>query len=282
MIIKFCRFHITVLILAVLAVGLVVGICTDSIAVISTVKKEITLPVITYGKVVEGSLSPDDGCVTAEDFENDLDYLDDMGYEAVLPADIVLFASGEGEIPSKPVMLTFEGADAGTLRIVQPLIEKYSMKAGIFVVTSVADSAKEKGESIDWDMLKESAESGVFSIESASHNMNSINYRRKAMLMNKGESIEEYEKAVYDDLAVSFNRITVNTGTSPVALSYPFGYYSAETVEAVRKSGVSIAFTNEEKLNIINNADFGRLLEIGRFKRSGAVSTAIFFDRVGI
>ncbi len=281
MIIKFCRFHITVLILAVLAVGLVVGICTDSIAVISTVKKEITLPVIVYDRIIESGLSNDDR-VTEKDFENDLDYLTDMGYEAVLPADIARFASGEGELPSKPVMLAFEGNYIGVLKIARPLLEKYAMKASLFVVTSVADSAQDNGEYMDWEMLRELAESGIFSIESATHDMNSINYRRKAMLMNEGESTGEYEKAVYDDVTVSLNRIAVNTGTSPVALAYPFGLYSAETVEAVRKAGISIAFTNEEKLNIINNADFGRLLEIGRFKRSGAVSTAIFFDRVGI
>lgn len=281
MIIKFCRFHITVLILAVLAVGLVVGICTDSIAVISTVKKEIILPVITYGGITENGLEADD-CITVKDFENDLDYLSDMGYETVLPADIVRFASGEGRVPSKPVMITFESADTDISKIVRPLLEKYAMKASVFVVTSVADCAQGGGEYMDWEMLKALSESGIFSIESASHDMNSINYRRKAMLKNRDESAEEYEKAVYDDVSVSLSRIAVNTGASPVALAYPFGLYSAETLEAVRKAGVFIAFTNEEKLNIINNADFGRLLEIGRFKRTGAVSTAIFFDRVGI
>ncbi|MBQ4338980.1 MAG: polysaccharide deacetylase family protein [Clostridia bacterium] len=281
MIIKFCRFHVTVLILAVLAVGLIVGICTDSIAVISTVKKEITLPVITYGKVIEDGLYSDD-YVTADDFEKDLDYLTDMGYEAVLPAQVVRFASGEGVLPSKPVMLTFDEAHVGISETVRPLLERYSMKASIFVTTGSVDSADGSGECMDWKMLNELAQSGIFSIESASHNMNSINYRRNAMLRNEGESIEEYEKSVYDDVAVSFNKIALNTGVTPVALAYPFGQYSAQTVEAVQKAGVAVAFTNEEKLNVINNADFGQLLEIGRFKRSGTVSTAIFFDRVGI
>lgn len=281
MIIKFCRFHVTVLILAVLAVGFIVGICTDSIAVISTVKKEKTLPVIAYGKVTENDLSVDE-YLTADDFEKDLDYLSDMGYETVLPIDVVRFASGEEALPAKPVMITFDEAYTGISEIVRPLLEKYGMKVSIFVTTGVVDSSDGSGEYMDWKMLNELAESGIFSIESASHNMNSINYRRKAMLRNERESVEEYEKTVYDDVTESLNKIALNTGANPVALKYPFGLYSAQTVEAVQKAGVDIAFTNEEKLNIINNADFGQLLEIGRFKRYGAASTAIFFDRVGI
>ena len=281
MIIKFCRFHVTVIILAVLTVGFVVGVCTDSIAVISTVKKEITLPVITYGKVTENDLYVDE-CITADDFENDLDYLSDMGYETVLPIDIVRFASGEEALPAKPVMLTFDEAYTSISKTARPLLEKYAMKASIFAATCIVDSADGCGEYMDWKMLNELAESGIFSIESASHNMNSINYRRKAMLRNEGESVWEYEKSVYDDVTASLNKIALNTGANPVALKFPFGLYSAQTVEAVQKAGVSVAFTNEEKLNVINNADFGQLLEIGRFKRSGAVSTAIFFDRVGI
>lgn len=281
MIIKFCRFHITVFILAVVCVSFIVGIFTDSIAVISTVGQERELLCLVYGEISEESDLNNEN-VSKTLFINDLNYLKEKGYETVFPSQVDGFIMGYNDISPESVMICFDNINKSIYEVAYPALKEAGMKASIFVPTSLADDSKDSGEYLDWSEISELSESGVFSIESGSHDMNSMNYKRKAMQRNNGESTEDYEIAIFNDISMSYQLIYNYTGVYPSAVIYPFGIGSAETFTALANCGVKLVIGMEERVNIINNADPGHRSEIGSFKRKAGVSTAIFFERVGI
>ena len=70
-----------------------------------------------------------------------------------------------------------------------------------------------------------------------------------------------------------------NAGYAPVAIAYPFGSYSKESADILKKYGIRMAFTCEEKVNIIRKADSEWLFGIGRYNRPSGISSEAFFKK---
>ena len=85
------------------------------------------MPVIMYHTI----LNSRDGVyiVSEAQLENDLKELIARGYEFVFPSEVAEFVSGEGSLPEKPVMLTFDDGHYNNLYYGLPILEKYGAKA---------------------------------------------------------------------------------------------------------------------------------------------------------
>ena len=66
----------------------------------------VSLPVLMYHSVAP--VPEQQYCVTPETLESDLRYLQAHGYETVSPEELVAYTNGNGTLPEKPVMLTFD------------------------------------------------------------------------------------------------------------------------------------------------------------------------------
>lgn len=288
MIVKLSRFHFVVLMLAVLLAAMTVGICTNRITVAASIETAADLPVVMYHHITEDESKAGKYVVTVETLESDLRFLSERGYESVSVEQLVKFAKGEGKLPEKPIMLTFDDGFESVGVYAPALLEKYSMTAQVFAVGSIADYYSSIDDHnlaysyLTWDELAQMSKSGLFEIQNHTDNLHTNTAARNGAKKNKNESPAQYKAMLTADLRLCQRKIKDCTGVEATAFAYPFGSFSAETSAAVRELGFSAVFTCEEKVNKINNADSEWLFGIGRFNRGNDISSAAFFEKLGI
>ena len=76
--------------------------------------------------------------------EQDFQYLKEQGYTAVLPDDLIAYANGEGQLPPKPILITFDDGYYNNYSYAFPLLKKYDMKAVISIVGNFTEQYSEK------------------------------------------------------------------------------------------------------------------------------------------
>ena len=94
----------------------------------------VSLPVLMYHSIAP--VPETQYCISPETLESDLQYLQEHHYTAVSPEELIAYTEGTGDLPEKPVLLTFDDGLYNNLSLALPLLEKYDMCAVISVVGS--------------------------------------------------------------------------------------------------------------------------------------------------
>ena len=152
------------------------------------------------------------------EFEEQLQYLAAQGYQAVSLAELFDAWSGHGVLPAKPLVITFDDGYADNLTVALPILQRYGMKATIFVV------AGEVGQPgyLTWEQLKMWRAAGG---EIGSHTFN------HKLLVNLGP--EECRR----ELALSKSLLERGAGVPVSFLAYPFGGVDFGVVAAMKETG---------------------------------------------
>lgn len=226
--------------------------------------------------------------LTVEQFENDLIYLKEKGYETVTVNQLLEFSKGKGELPEKSVMITFDDGCETLYAYAKPLLEKYGFTAVGFVVGALADSYDELDDHnlsyscLNWSEIKEMCDSGVVDIQSHSYDLHKNTAERSGAKKKKGETFERYCEFLSSDAAKMKEKMLQHIGEVPVAFAYPFGSYSPESAEILSKCGIEMVFTCEERVNVIEKAESEWLFRLGRYNRPHGISSGSFFEKMGI
>ena len=141
-----------------------------------------------------------------EELEKQLQYLSENGYETIFFEDLSHIEQYE-----KPVLLTFDDGYDDNAETLLPLLQKYGMKATIFLIAGDVG----KPHKLTRAQLAELVQSGLVSIQS-----HGWSHRNMAALS---------PLALLWELVRSQSAIFTLTGRFPVALSYPNGNSSART-----------------------------------------------------
>lgn len=183
-----------------------------------------TLPVLMYHHVVEAG-ECNDMTVTAQKLDADLTWLQENGYQTILPREL---AEG-GPFPDKPVLLTFDDGYRSNYDLLYPLLKKHQMKAVISIIVCKTDQAL--SGNVSWEMCREMTASGLVEIGShtyALHNFESQNGGYDPNGPNgvqrlPGESKEDFCGRVLEDLQKSHDQIEAQLGEAVCFFAYPFG-----------------------------------------------------------
>lgn len=169
----------------------------------------IDVPVLMYHAVSDDVWGIDELFVSPEDMEEQLTYLVENDFDPIWFEDLAHIEDYE-----KPVILTFDdGYDDNYLNL-YPLLQKYNVKATIFVIGNAPGVIEHK---MDPEQIRELADSGLVSIQSHS-------YTHADMDTLDAEQTE-YE------MVESKRAITRITGREPYVLCYPTGRYNDYTLE---------------------------------------------------
>lgn len=164
------------------------------------------MPVLMYHAVGDEIWGYSDLFVSAASMEEQLQYLQENGYEAIWFSDLAHIEDYE-----KPVILTFDDGYDDNAETLLPLLQKYGMKATIFLIAGDVG----KPHKLTRAQLAELVQSGLVSIQS-----HGWSHRNMAALS---------PLALLWELVRSQSAIFTLTGRFPVALSYPNGNSSART-----------------------------------------------------
>lgn len=262
-------------------------LCSVSIPIycvsIADSKEGIALPVIMYHSVLKNT-GPEKYIVSVTEFENDIQYLKENGYTTILPSDLVKYVYEDQPLPEKPVMITFDDGFLNNASYAVPILQENGMKGVISIVGSYTERYSENPDRhlnysyLTWGDIQELNESGVIEIGNHTYDMHGQN-GRKGCKKKKGESTAEYRTALTADLQRLQDDLANKSGVHCNVFTYPFGAISNDSVEIIRDMGFQVSLSCSEKVNYITK-DPDCLYNIGRFNRSGKITTKEFMKKI--
>lgn len=170
----------------------------------------VNVPVLMYHAVSDDIWSSiDELFVSPSDMEAQLAYIVDNGYDAIWFEDL-----SHLEDYDKPVILTFDDGYEDNYTNLFPLLQKYHVKATIFVIGSAPNNQQHMATE---KQIREMSTSGLVSIQSHSYTHPDLD--------GLGYDETKYE------LEQSKKIITRIAGKEPIVLCYPTGKYNDYTLQ---------------------------------------------------
>ncbi len=208
------------------------------------------IPVLMYHNIAEES---NDMTVTPETFRMHMETLTANGYTAVTLNEMVDYVYYGGELPDKPVLITFDDGYYSNYEYAYPILSELGMKGVIFTVgtsfgkTTYLDTESPITPHFGEEEAKEMTESGVISLQSHTYDMHrSENYEKNArydMGQLAEETEEEYIDAVREDLAMSREFLESLRNDDVLALSYPKGKITDNAARIAVEEGYTVTFS---------------------------------------
>ncbi len=240
------------------------------------------LPVLMYHSVCADPLSPSEYVLSPDALRQDLAFLKERGYQTVFLSDVLAFAGGGGDLPEKPVAITFDDGYLNNLTEALPLLREYGAVAEISVVGAFADAAETESyrsprySYLRWSEVRELLASGCFELGSHTYDMHALSPREGLSRM-PGESQAAYETALRaDDGRLRAALLREKIGDT-VICAYPYGAGGKDARGVLSDLGYTVFLSCGEHVNRIQkNAP---LPELGRFHRAARYTTAEFMAR---
>lgn len=219
------------------------------------------VPILMYHHIVE----EDDGSgsVTVDQFRAQMDALLDAGYTTVSLQELADYVNHGGDLPEKPVAITFDDGYASNYELAYPILRERNMKATIFVIgVSVGkDTYKDTDHAMtphfSYEQAAEMVSSGLISVQSHTYDMHqwapyeSGGQVRENILPLAGESETDYVAALTEDFTTSRDLLEAATGEPVTALAFPTGLYTTLTSAVLRDLGVEVTLSTNPGVNTV-------------------------------
>lgn len=221
--------------------------------------------------------------VTPRQLENDLVELKRRGYNFVTIQAVKAYLNGEGDLPKKPVLITFDDGHYDNLYYGLEILKKQGAKAVVNVIGCFSEysSTHEKDHPeyshLTWEEIAYLAKTGVFEVGSHTYKMHAYKPRFGIKRM-RGESLEDYRQALNEDLNLIDRALLEKSGVYPVCFAYPFGAYDDESAKIVQ-SRYDAIFTCYEVVNRLKKGDRAKLSKLYRINRDGTLTTQAFLNK---
>ena len=160
-------------------------------------------------------------------------YLHSAGFQTVSLAQVDAYLAGQGTLPSKPVVLTFDDGYKSVLTVVKPILDKYSYTATAFLI---AGSVGKGPKNLSWDDVLALRKAGY---EIGSHTLTHAYLTRR----NPKETKDAFEKRIYREITESKRVIEQKLGEKIAAIAYPYGLYDDFVMQTTQEAGYTVGCT---------------------------------------
>ena len=178
------------------------------------------IPVLMYHSI--GEEKNNDAVIAKERFAEQMAFLSSHNFTPISLDDLYAYLNGTGDLPAKPVMLTFDDGYRDTYEVALPILKQYGFKSVLFIPATVA------GTRLSWQELREMKAAGM---EIGSHSLT----HRDLGDMSPAEQAVEITKS--KELLDSF--LSQNTRY----FCYPNGSYNQETLRLLKLHGFLLSVT---------------------------------------
>ena len=197
----------------------------------NTIDKKVTssIPVLNYHFFYDPNNEEcnESICLKKDLFESHLKYFKENNYYTANTKDLALWINKKINLPLKTVLITVDDGALGTNTHLIELLEKYDLKATLFLITAWWNKDKYKSNNLE--------------IQSHGNDLHIENYCNKvsrgakALCLNKKELVK--------DLKASIKKLD----GEKTAFCYPFYLYNNTMIDALKETGFRIAFTGGER-----------------------------------
>lgn len=258
-------------------------ICARAAAPAGPEQQGIYVPIVLYNGIVPEGYPAGPADLTPGQLENDLRLLRELGYNTVFVNDLVCYVDYGVPLPEKPVVLSFEGGPLACRSVLQPLLEKYGMRASVSVCGRFTTDATESAEPPDpcssclsWRDIRAMRDSGRFEFCSLTDSMNALSPRR-GVLRLESESYQSYRRAFLNDDQSMKKFCEQNCGFKPNVFVYPYGLSDRASRTLVNDCCYDASLLIGTGENLITQGEPSTLLGLERRCRPAMVSSEDFF-----
>lgn len=249
------------------------------------VHKGLPVPIVMYHSLMKSSPEMGRYVITPSEFESDLKYLREHGYDAISMTDLINYVEADSDLPPKPVIITFDDGNMNNYYYATPILERYEMKAVISIIGSFSerDSNAEKifrdYSYLTWEQIKNMHDSGLYEIQNHTYNMHGSS-PRMGIKRRQGESMDNYRNVLISDIGKLQHKLMEVTGTTPNTFVYPFGSISKDSVAILKELGFKATLSCVEGVNFIERNKPETLFGLKRNNRPHGVSSNQFFKKI--
>lgn len=192
--------------------------------------------------------------VTAAEFRAQMTYLKEAGFAPVPFAALAAYLAGAGELPPKPVVISFDDGRRNQLENAVPVLDELGLTATFFVFTNAPDRNLNY---FTWDEIR--------ALEAAGHEIGS--HTRLHAYLTKAD-----DETLAAELVGSQEDFEKKLGHRVAALAYPFGLSD----DCVREAAVAAGYAAARGLRHFVEVGPGSELDLpgyivtgdmGRFKK---------------
>jgi peptidoglycan/xylan/chitin deacetylase (PgdA/CDA1 family) len=189
--------------------------------------------------------------VTPTQFEQELLYLRQQGYETISMQQLYLAMTLQTPLPAKPIVITFDDGYRDAYEQAFPLLKQYGYKATFFVFTQPIDTYNV--DFLTWEMITEMHQAGM---EFGSHSYTHPDMRNR-----------DVDFLVYQILG-SKEAIEARIGEPVRFFCYPSGRYDQEVIKVLDSAHFFGALTTQWG----DAHSFNQRFEMSRLRMRGADS----------
>lgn len=188
-------------------------------------KASARVPILIYHNIRERSASDTTGdwlfVVPPADFDKQMKYLHDSGYHPISVAFLSEYLSGQAdrEMPSRPIVISFDDDHLNQYEFALPILEKYNLTATFYIYTAAVGRKK----FMNWDQIKSLADRGM---EIASHGISHPYLDRMIWTTQLEQEITDSKWKIEEKI-----------GQPVKVFAYPFGTHNDRVEKIIRDSG---------------------------------------------
>lgn len=168
-------------------------------------------------------------------FAAQIAYLAERGYTAISLQEYFMARDGLGQLPDKPVIITFDDGYADNYLTALPILERHGMKATVFVIS---EAVGQPGY-LTWEQIREMQARNT---EIGSHTASHVALRE----------VDDREKR--RQLQESAKVLQQNLQTPVQFLAYPFGSFEPGVFRVLQETGYRGACTGKPGINRLDQA----------------------------
>ena len=197
--------------------------------------------------------------IEPEDFDWQMKYLVDHGYHSISIDELYAFMEGQGTLPDRPVLITFDDGYVDNYTNAYPILKKYNLKATIFIVTGFV--SKRKGY-LTWDQLREMEKNGVMA---------------QSHTVTHAPLPELPDDRIREELVESKRQAEAELGHPVEFIAYPTGVHDLHIVGIAKDAGYKGGFTVKYG-NVDRSSNVYAMERVPIFRT--AATNADFVDRL--
>lgn len=231
------------------------------------------IPVIMYHSVLDDYSKVGKYVISPEELEKDMKWIKENGYTPISVKELSDYTKNNGELPEKPIMLTFDDGYYNNYLFAYPLAVKHKMPILISPIGYYSNLYSE-GEKpskyyshCTWEQIGEMYRSGYVEFGNHTYNLHKSDGPRLGAKQLPGEADSDYREMLTQDIAQMQKKLEAATGKVPECFVYPFGAMTKNTVKIVDEMHFSVTFTCEEKMNRVSR-DEKSVINMGRYLRT--------------
>ena len=179
---------------------------------------------------------------TPQSFEENIKTLLEEGYTVISMEQLNEAYKGNIELPSKPILITFDDGYYSNYEYIYPILQKYNVKASIFVITDKVGKEIDGIKYLGWDECLDMQNSGI--VEICSHSKKHVFYNKLPI------------REIRNDVKESYEIIEKHLGKKDLKVfAYPYGAYTNDTVRTLKNNGIDFQIYD---IGINNFKDFNK------------------------